>query len=807
MVITNFSSGELSARLFGRIDLGQYYQGVSKLENFNVIPTGGISKRNGTRRLAELPANGRLIPFIVDRDNPVIIYLSVNRISLLYPQEDHSVIERVLSITNFNGYRTLEEIAEVQHAQNYKTMVFAHKKYPPIVITLDDNLMPSGRIFVPNVTAEIQTGDDVTERDLNEFLHKDEINEGDDAVYTESRWLTKEDQYPGCVSFFAGRLVFAGTKQSPQRIFVSKVITKPEDIYSFATFQFFLTAQRDYVVVKGSLNSDNLRELKFDDIEYGLRFSAYLPDYIIDSDFFPPDTRITQLQGNILTLSKEATITGTWSSIEKEVTALEKKFNNYNKNKSDFVSVGEGSRYQGMSYYSLSYGVSNFIIRHNYYPNDGEPTVEFIDEYLPRDMARSNNLINDIKDEISKRIRLGLALMTESTINEDTLLSIASEIAPKVLETMQYVLKGPEGVDDIHYYDYGNVIRANVEQRTKEMTNVYIPFYTKKIISDKYPIASDGFTFEIASDKSDAIQWLALNKSLIVGTEMSEWVIPSGITALNLQAILNSRYGSDHIQGTAIGDAVCFFQSGKKSLVEYYIPQQDTNFRANNMVMMNEEIFLDAVPVEFDFMSTPFTRILITLTDGSLAVLLYERRTGTFAWGHFRMKHGKILSAATFPGRTDNDEAYLLVKQGIKCYLEYYRQNDPVFLDSYSLESKPIGEYVEGEKRGGFIGEPIEAVVRSMPILGNDKMKPQNIKSLQVRFHDSYLPKVKSSYGDTENAGKTKEVKTDTIPNKEPYTGIIKVPFPGVYEHDVFIEFVHDKPTRCQILAVNAEAN
>jgi hypothetical protein len=93
--------------------------------------------------------------------------------------------------------------------------------------------------------------------------------------------------------------------------------------------------------------------------------------------------------------------------------------------------------------------------------------------------------------------------------------------------------------------------------------DTYLPFYIIKRPEDRYPTPDDGFTFEIASDMSDGIKWLAQNKNLLVGTETAEWVIPSGTTATNVQAVLNSRYGSDKIQATTVGDAMCFFQSGK----------------------------------------------------------------------------------------------------------------------------------------------------------------------------------------------------------------------------------------------------
>jgi hypothetical protein len=96
-----------------------------------------------------------------------------------------------------------------------------------------------------------------------------------------------------------------------------------------------------------------------------------------------------------------------------------------------------------------------------------------------------------------------------------------------------------------------------------------------------------------------------------------------------------------------------------------------------------------------------------------------------------------------------------------------------------------------------WIGYPYLSRVRSMPILANEQMKQNIIKTLHIRFTDSFLPRIKS----------LPNGKEDTISRSEPYSGVIQMPFPGVWDRDVFFELIHDKPTRCRVLAVNAEAN
>jgi hypothetical protein len=319
---------------------------------------------------------------------------------------------------------------------------------------------------------------------------------------------------------------------------------------------------------------------------------------------------------------------------------------------------------------------------------------------------------------------------------------------------------------------------------------------------------------------NDAIRWIALNKGLIIGTETAEWVIPPEVTAVTVYAVLNSRYGSDRIQGTAVNDAACFFQAGKKALVEYYIPQQDAHFRANNMALMAQNMLAESPAAEFDFVRAPYTKLFITRADGVAVTLLYERGAGVFAWGRVTSGGGRIKSAAALPGEDGNDDLYLVVERGGNCYLEVLQEAAEVYLDSFrEWDGNPEGyagealiyDEAEGKtwpltdappastaERRRWIGCPYASRARSMPILANDRMRPTNIKALLVRFGDSYMPAIQSLPNGA----------VDTIPRgREPFSGVARIPFPGVWDTDVMFEFIHERPTRCAILAINAEVN
>lgn len=68
-IITDFTRGELSPLMGGRVDRQEYFRGVAELQNFIVIPQGGATLRPGLRFLAEVADSskkGRLVPYVIN---------------------------------------------------------------------------------------------------------------------------------------------------------------------------------------------------------------------------------------------------------------------------------------------------------------------------------------------------------------------------------------------------------------------------------------------------------------------------------------------------------------------------------------------------------------------------------------------------------------------------------------------------------------------------------------------------------------------------------------------------------------------
>jgi hypothetical protein len=89
-------------------------------------------------------------------------------------------------------------------------MILAHENHAPVMVKLAGGGLGISAFRI-TINIELVLTEEVNEAEYEE----------DDEKYTEHRYLTKENEYPECVTFFAGRLVFADTKNNRQRIFAS----------------------------------------------------------------------------------------------------------------------------------------------------------------------------------------------------------------------------------------------------------------------------------------------------------------------------------------------------------------------------------------------------------------------------------------------------------------------------------------------------------------------------------------------------------------------------------------------------------
>lgn len=646
MLITSFAAGQLSKKLYGRIDLAVYAQGASELTNFDIIPTGGIVRRHGTRRIGALKKSARLIPFIVNTETSFLLEIGAGYIRIWRDGELLTIAGLPLEfVTTMDMplYASLAEAREIQYAQMYDEMYFVHRTYPVYRLSWE-----GGTSFTLERVSFIG-------------------NEGELP-------FAGPGEYPGVIAFFNGRLFLGSTLLEPQKVWASQ----PFDYSNFTYFDTIVTTST---------------KLKSPDIHV---FSATLA-----------------LESNVLT------------GVTQDFSALE--------NIETYYVSGEG----------IAVG--------------------------------------------TKVVSAGVDTITIS----DTVTA--------------------EGVDlpcTIQLWKYPGTPEASD--------------YEDIEVSNDLTGAAHAFFFEIASDKNDAIKWIAPQRDLIIGTESSEWVVPAAINATYIQAVLNSRTGSAPIQATMVGPSTLFFASGGRAIKEYYYQYEQEAYKATNLALWCDEVLQESPVVDFDYVSAPYSRILVTREDGAVYELLYEKELGIMGWNRLVLSHGRVISTATTPAASGADTIYFAVETNGEYFLESLSGLGDTYLDGHSEwdpgtspalypaiagvfpllidsttnetaspDSIPAGF---GDGHTVFIGYPYESLMTSMPVVNDARNSLKRIVQLKIRFHESFMPDIVNPQGELEHPVQD-----------EPFSGVYPLPFPGSFDTDVTFSICTSRPLPCSVLSVYAD--
>ena len=269
-----FQTGEVSPRLDGRTDLQKYFSACSKLENFMIHPTGGATRRPGTRHVAEVKNSAnttRLIPFEFGVSDTYILEFGHQYIRF-YRNNGQIQSGSPAAAYEISTSYTSAQVDQLKYAQSGDVMYLVHPSHEIsklsrtghtawtlAEVTLEDGpYMPENATdttFTSNATtgtsktltasavAGVNGGDGFQSTDVGRLVTFLEgyakitavasttsatIDILDDftGTGTTKEWklgsFSDTTGHPFSVTFFEERLVFAGTNDQPQTVFFSK---------------------------------------------------------------------------------------------------------------------------------------------------------------------------------------------------------------------------------------------------------------------------------------------------------------------------------------------------------------------------------------------------------------------------------------------------------------------------------------------------------------------------------------------------------------------------------------------------------
>lgn len=145
---TNFTSGEVSPLLRGRVDVNKYQNGARTLQNMLVRPQGGVCRRPGTRFIGACK-NGtytRVVPFTVS-DTVAYVLEFGNLYVRFYTNGGQVVDGGSVPIEVATPYLTAE-LDQLYFAQSADVLFIGHPSHAPRMLTRTSNLVWALTVYV-----------------------------------------------------------------------------------------------------------------------------------------------------------------------------------------------------------------------------------------------------------------------------------------------------------------------------------------------------------------------------------------------------------------------------------------------------------------------------------------------------------------------------------------------------------------------------------------------------------------------------------------------------------------------------------
>ena len=338
---TNFTSGELSPLLSSRIDTDAYKNGVKKLRNARIRAQGGATRRPGLKYLQTLSnISYQMEPYVYDEDEAYIILFSNGRIDVVDQSSPTSIVQ---SITTGCPWTT-SQIGQLVVAQSGDTMIVVHpdlamKKLTRTAVdtcsiadyafdTADGKtFQPYYRFSTPSITitpASTGTASQTFTASSSVFSSSDvgdKIEFTDSAgtvvhinitAYTSGTSITgtfsaavantnardtwkeqvfcSQRGYARSVAFHDQRLIFGGSRDLPNHIFMSKTAE---------FFNFDVGSGADDEAIQIQIAENQVSEIK------SLASLRHLTVFTSEQELFIPTTENRPLTPATITIKKQ----------------------------------------------------------------------------------------------------------------------------------------------------------------------------------------------------------------------------------------------------------------------------------------------------------------------------------------------------------------------------------------------------------------------------------------------------------------------------------------------------------------------
>lgn len=707
----SFNGGELSSSTALRSDLDIYHRGASKIENFDISASGGLTRRRGMRHFANAQASSRLIPYIYSNDERYLIEIGTEHIRIYSP---NATLEKALP----SPYNTAETIAKLRGKQLNNLLILTVPSIKPMVLKRDasTNWILEPYKFDPAPKRHYEQQDSpititALPNSQNYQITGDTTLDGNHTGDILNATILSETQLANSITSLPPNLLLPAnfTKTMPRGTVAA--------IYEPST--------NDYWIVKKQFSASN--------IQNGFYQPGNYPDYF--SRVSSPGDRTpffcTSLQNLVPTLYVGGIVAIMHQDLSLYTAITDVEFpskitpDNIRNSPLLFkkgIICGKVLSCKGKWKFICSGTWSGeYEIRRSYTRDKYVNANQAEDKEKPYDWVTIGTSLSEISspsnmqlagDESQDACFLMLALTKIENLNPPQ-----SGLPPASCDNRLSIDPAPYNLEFIgtgNPDEYSLVSKVPYKPTLATMTHdwswqAFGESYGYPAICDIYQSrlvftattaqpqtlwlskTDDLKNFETVKTDDSALAltmstttqnpicWImAQNNRLMIGTTDAEWTLTGGdntLTHANAHLQNHGYVGSSNSPALMATDKTLYCERGGGRIYQYGYSYESDGYTSQDLTIFADHILSQGGgAIDGCFLRKPDPKALILLANGTLALMTYNTLQEVNAW-HRYSTNGYISSIATLPNGNQADSIYLTTKRGNNHYIETIDQH------------------------------------------------------------------------------------------------------------------------------------
>jgi len=217
-------------------------------------------------------------------------------------------------------------------------------------------------------------------------------------------------------------------------------------------------------------------------------------------------------------------------------------------------------------------------------------------------------------------------------------------------------------------------------------TGFYNNFDTNTVLLD-----SDAVSASIAAVQVNAIKsFTSMPTGLVVLTTGGGFLVSGGgaqaaITPTNIVALRQPSSGCNDLPPLVINQDILYCQNRGFVVRDLAFNFYTQSYLGTDRSVLASHLFENFLPVDWTYAEQPYRQVLTVRNDGDMLAFTYVPEQEMFAWSHYDTQ-GAFLSVASIP-EGETNAVYVLVKRHVMnpiggvCWVNYVERMDPRLFD------------------------------------------------------------------------------------------------------------------------------